>query len=466
MPYEIPFQDKGLDQLNKKLEATAGNVDKLIAKTKELNASTAKGGAAARSYIGPFSAVENARSMLSDAQAGGATAQRIKDLEYRLKRAESAAARADKVLNPVSKTQDERMMDVLMTSRLNLGGISPLVGKLHGAGLLDGGGLLGLISSGAHTSTGAGATANTSTGLSGRVMGMAGSMAPMVAELAIPAAIAAAGALGIAKVVDAANSTVKDRAGAYYGAGATGSEVGKLDLLGRVMGMSASQAGDRAVAFGDAVRGGGYGAAYFRARGIVDKGIYTTDKASNYLKAIDELRNIKTDAEAVMVARSTGLTPELGFRDMSEAAYKGIRNEMAFGQTKGERQNKADYDATAARAGANLDRFWRMITGPINTLLAGPQLDYSDSDTDKMYNFLHGDSQTPSWSAGGKNSKEAIEKNTEAIAKMTRVMADHAEMLGSYGPRAQAAVPAGWKLNMMDEALTSQAQMLGAFTAV
>ena len=356
-------------------------------------------------------------------------------------------------------------------------------------------------------------------GEAGGLAGLAGfaKLAGMVGAVATAVGLAAKGLAMVNDHIDQTASRQFSMTNAYWMGGAS-SQTGKAIGYGAAAGLSPEATAQKANAFGDALRSGGTGASYFRARGLVDFGPFSIDKVANLTKAIDLLRHEKSDATAIRVARSTGLDNFLWMRDLSERSAQGLATATKGADTKQARKNAAEFQAADTEA----DLRWkdvhdRVMTRPmqakaqmgrglsqvlqgngwagyanmagaaarfVNPVL-GPAIGdglgwVADRAEDGVNGARHWISQrgkdkkgdpVSDWidehigdgSGSSQNRGKGKDENTEAMKDLTRTIKDHAETVGGGG-RARGAIPAGIKAGMMDEALTNAAHYQGAFT--
>lgn len=426
------------------------------------------GGSGARQAgqgVGPFQRAaqdaDNARRM----RDAGVTGNQMADAEYRAKRSAQAAERAGR-LGKGPTTQDA-VMDFIMTSRFGLGGASPLVGRAFNIA----------------KSAGFDAKASLASAVSD-ILPIASRLIPILAPLA-------AGAMFEGMASKFLPFTMA-RSNAFWSGG--GSTAG---LSG--MGLNAEDIGSRGAAFGNALRGGGIGSAYFRSQGIVDQGIYTIDKSKNLERAVRLLDNIKSNTQAIQVARSTGLEDFL-YRREANPALRNLADTSGFAPDASERAAAANYkisqnyresrvqdDTSWLRKAAYIGgASFNIATGIVSDLMnpmkgwanISKQFHISqdmrnreyerkfgvgtskgiDHNLDNLYpegNPLHG--------TNSKNAKRSTDANTEALNQNTRALKDHAESIG-LGPRGAGAVPKGWTYVQGQEALKGQSRMLGAFS--
>ena len=386
--------------------------------------------------------------------------RKIRDAELY---AERARAARDKAEAPPKSRQD-LLWEAFSTSRIGPGGkLMPLISRLRAAGTTQEELQNHFVGMGADPA-------------------MAAKIAPMAARIAagaLPIALAATGvAAAVAGVVMVTNRALEmGRAGSagYWGGGgsprATGQGMALAGFLGKDLTASAT-------GFGEQLRGGSFGAGYFRSRGVYDMGPYTTDKTANYIRGIDELRRIKSDQIAIRVARDTGMVDELRYRDMTDSTYGRLKRSMGARGSAQSRQDSAEFDANrtiiqnwfdaqVAAAGNRVVQVTNAATSPFGGLERVGEflqkLVYNSpvgmGFIDRVTGLVNGGNGDQNRSGGGSDT-------TKALKDLTRQLKDTTEQIGGGG--RDSGIPAGfsssWKLNNTDESLKAQAAMLGAFS--
>ncbi len=414
------------------------------------------GGGGGKSWSDSWARLDNLQLQRRLAEMDGYAPDDLKGLDVSILRAKRNVSRDQKLLETGGeKTQAEKLMDAVMTSRLGFSGgkmqVMPLVNKLASAGLIDPQKIIAEVERFANI----------------------GAMVPMITKLAIPAAIAAAGVVAGGQLVENAASSMRAGSGAYWTAGGNSAQTGQVAALGGFIGLTAQQAAEKAVEFGERLRGGGYGAAYMRSKGIMDQGVYTVNKATNYLKAIDEIRNIKNDVDAIRVARDLGMTSELQYRDLSSSTYNRLKRSMGDYGSPEERRQEAEYRANKEIFGNFWNQFVReaggKFMGGVNAVMSGDMLKTPGSPQwmSAMVNMANMaglvgpmpiNLKNPYDKAGG----DPIKENTQALKDLGRVMKDQAEQMGG-GPRSRGALPAAQRYMQLENSMQSQALQLGAF---
>lgn len=260
---------------------------------------------------------------------------------------------------------------------------------------------------------------------------------------------------GFRRALESFSGLVRPQGQAGYTSGGTPQEIAQLSGIGRYLGMTPEQAGNRAVALGDALRGGGFGAAYMRSKGIVDMGPYTIDKATNQLRVLDELRQIRSESQAVRVARDLGVSDQLWVRDLSDSDYRRLKDGARASGTPEMRRKAARWEATKAELGNWFDRIKLNF---IDNITGGANRDRNEKALEGLRAAMEPKHANKKKSGSG----EPGDANTKALEDNTRALRASTEQIGG-GKRAAGAIPAGWRYMMMEEALRGQAAQLGAF---
>jgi len=400
---------------------------------------------------GPHQRAFEAEQLLQNALTSG-DPRKIRDAEIYSAKTRAARDKAD----APPKTKNDLMFEAFISSRIGPGGqLLPLISKLKAAGTTQQQLQQHFIGMGADPD-------------------MAAKIAPMAARIAanaLPIALAAtgvaAGVAGVAMVTNRALEMNRASGSAYWTGGGSARATGQGMALSNFVG---KDLGSAAVGFGDQLRQGSYGAGYFRSRGITDLGPYTTDKTSNYIRGIDELRRIKSDQEAIRIARDTGMTDELRYRDLSDPTYERLKRSMGDRATPEARKAAAEFDANKAEFDNQWDKFTAEIGNtfiPAGTAFTQGLNNTTDPDfwrldfANKDWRVKHG----IKWY--GDDDPSPSEKNAQAAQKkdMNRQLKDGTEQIGG-GNRANG-IPAGWssswKLQNTDEALKAQTVMMGGF---
>ena len=267
-------------------------------------------------------------------------------------------------------------------------------------------------------------------------------------------------------------------AGGYYGGGSA-TTTAQQAAVGGFMGMSSTQMGQFAETLGSRLQGGGFGSALARANGITDVGMYTIDKSQNLMKMIDLLTHIKSNTEAIVVARSLGMEPFLALRDTDQNFVNQLKNSMQP-LTDRDKRMANDYNAAkqsmdnAIDAKKNWVATW--ITEPIGTVIAGQISRALQPGANGAGQWVANATTFGTYGVvrdiaamifgNGSDKDKAVKENTEALHQHTRALKDGTDWSGGspLGHRRFGAVPRGWKFNEFEAALQGQAQMLGAFS--
>jgi len=239
----------------------------------------------------------------------------------------------------------------------------------------------------------------------------------------------------------------------YYRSGSSAAGVGQLRGIGAFLGKDAGAASD---ALAGALHNGSYGAAILNSRGIVDMGSFTKDRGANYIRAIKELVKMP-EAQAIRVARDTGLQDELWLRDLSPESRKRVMDSYGESGSPAERRAEAEYRGSKEILGSKWDRFARQIGAPAVAIATGA-IDFVSQVLDPGAAAREAGRRM----SGRKEAKDPVGDNTDAIQDLTRTLKGGRDQVGG-GSRSMGAVPAGWKLMTMDSALKGQAMAMGAF---
>lgn len=443
MAYDIELKSPNLDSFDRKLDQSLTKVERLSQGMQSLGEQSYT--VTARNIpAGPFTRLETVQAKMAAIGADGSSAS--KDLSYSLKRAELAAAKAEKFGQPLSR--GEAMNELLMSSRISLkdGGVSmmPLVNRMM--------------------------SYRSASALFGESIG--GNLAGM----AVPLGAASAAIFTLTQAAHAFGEVVRDVTGTYYTGGGGSAGTGKAMGAAAMLGMSGGDFANQAVGFGSTLRKGGYGSAYFRSKGLVDYGVYQTDKTTNFVKALDILRNEPNESTAIRVARDAGLSDYLWLRGVDEGTYQSVIN--AYGPVSGGAMREgANYRAKIAGLGMSGGIFPQGVGYPLGHLVMDQVMPNKidmltpfgplgtairDMIRDSGYETI---GLPMSFGGTGKGSQSATKELSNAASDLqdaARTLKENAEQIGG-GPRAHGAIPAGWKYLQMDEALTSGAVgLLGA----
>jgi hypothetical protein len=503
MAYEVNI--KGLEKLDE-LIAKAERLGDALGGVKDQaeGIGAASGVASAKTSsatTGIYSRRDRYRAEHDDLISRGVSAgTEYNDAKVRMLKSEKAVERWEKSLEP--KSEADKLRDVLMTSRIGPDGkLYPIVGRMMSAGLLgedalgnmkaglvNGGGIAGKLARAMGTASNA-VTAAESAGVAGGAAGIGAA-----AAYATPAAIALAAVAAMKGSADSFASTMRERSNAYYigGGGARGTD--KLIGMGFLSGESPAELARNAVGFGDRLREGGYGASYMRQRGLVDRGIWQTDKATNYTKALKFLMEDPDEGRVIRVARDLGMEDKLWMRDIDKDRRDRIINGSGGQSGEKGRKSAANYDASKAELDQAWSNVWnqvgdfsartltRVLQPDVYSLIGGGAIpgtvaesivgkikdtwDMARQAGENAARLNNGwDPSKPrkkraSGGVGASASNEGIGGNDDFGPNVGR--APREETIGG-GDRVRRAVPAGWRQIQMDDALSGQAANLGAF---
>ena len=399
---------------------------------------------------GPHQRAFEAEQLLQNALTSG-DPRKIRDAEIYSAKARAARDKAD----APPKTKDDLMFEAFISSRIGPGGmLLPLISKLKAAGTTTEQLQKHFIGMGADPD-------------------MAGKLAPVAAGLvkyAMPIALASAAVAVVGAAAAKASQVNKTSSDAFWGGGGTPRETARGIAMAGFVGKDLSSAAN---GFGEQLRQGTYGAGYFRSKGIVDQGPYTIDKTSNYLKAIDEIRRIKSDQEAIRIARDTGMSPELRFRDLGDDTYQRVRRSMDNMAGPNVRKQGAEWEANKAIIGNWFDQQVAATGNRVVQVANWAAKPFGGLD--KVGGFFHDlyynatGSATWDWLTGADQNqgKKDSDKPSDMApgGKRYRELKDGTEQIGGAG-RANG-IPSGWssswKLQNTDEALKAQTVMMGGF---
>lgn len=391
---------------------------------------------------GPYARLEQAVAKRDAIMEAGHEGSALKDAQYMLDKAQK------RVNNLEPKGFGDKVTDLIGTTRVGGHGAMPLVNRM--ANLLPEG------------------------------MGSAGF--GMVAAGAVAGMAVWNGAQDYRRIA-------RMNAETYYGSGS--GAVGALQNIGNIAGVDATAQAQR---FGDTLRQGGYGAAYFRSKGLYDTGVYQTDKGENYMRAVEALATEKNEGLAIRVARDTGLQKELYLRDLSENSRNLAldRNRESWRGGKEGRQVGAELENMNSAFGKMFDSvkesFGKIVyafggglaTDAYNTATSG-NIQAKDIARlgakaaamalvgpigaswleDTINNTFKHDATAGKPTTSGRPSNGRTPDYGPNVGR-----APNFESFGGTGmdpSRYQNAVPPGWKYLMMDQALRGQANNLGAF---
>lgn len=429
--YEIPLSMPGADEALKKLEELErklGETATAAARAK----STARGGASSD----PWSRLDAANTRYERMRSMGLSDSDLRVSRLEQVRAQRAADRANRDLNPQAA---DPMRTMFMRTRLKIGPWHPLVGDLVKNGLLDESKIDSMMSKISGSKLAQAATAR-----------LAGAALPM---LAIGAGVTVAGVAAY-KTLEGFSDSQRSLSNAYY-IGGGGRNLGAAVGLGNFMGMSPEQTAQMANQLGDKLRSGGYASAQLRQMGVVDFGRYTINKFDNLIRVMDSLRKVD-EKRAIMISRDLGM-PELAtVRDINPFLYEGLKRSVGFADSPGMRRAEADYRAGKTIASNAWDTGVR-ITG------AGVSRAFTDPTRWNPGGFVNGLVKDMIDMLRPEGKESATKELTSAIKDLGRTIKDGPEMIGG-GRRTKSVISAGTKALNYNDAAVAQAMGLGAFT--
>lgn len=282
---------------------------------------------------GPYQQLDEARRRHEQVAASGVDQREsvFRDAQYRM---DQAQKRVNKIEEPPKppKSREDLIMDAFLTSRVGPGGkLFPLINRLRSAGISDPAEFQKMMEERGFSSSDASKIAP-------MVAQVAKIAMPMLAA-AIPGAMLGSAIYGAYRVAEAGSQRMRVGNAGYYLTGGDPSELGAVRSVGGQNGYA------KAMQFAEAIRGGSYGAAYMRSKGIVDLGPWTIDKDANYLKGLDEFRKIRSNAEATRVARDLNITDDAWVRDLSDETYSRLKEARGNMGSPEERRAEAEYRA-------------------------------------------------------------------------------------------------------------------------
>lgn len=292
--------DADSSDLDRSVDRAMDKLDKLADKAGDVSI----GGAGRRSGGGggigglstdPWSKLTEAQSAYHEAKAAGLSGDALRPFQYRETQATAAVNRADRLL----QSGGQGGGGLSLWARLGANGLSIR-------------GTMGML--------GAGGMAAAAVGYAGYEFGTQGL------------------------------ASADDLRSAYWSGGGTSAETAQASGIGRMMGMSASETAGSAISLGKSLHGGTYGAGWLRAQGIVDLGGLTTDKDTNFIKAVTAITNVESDTTARRVALDVPeLGPALWMRDLPPDERKEAISGLSDDETPSARRATARQKAQAAK---------------------------------------------------------------------------------------------------------------------
>lgn len=464
MAYDIPIESTKMDAFGASVDRAIGKVEDLDRRVKDLNgtlndtktaggrvvqaarnpadgadageAPSAKSAGYGRA-VGPRDPVNpykggGSRQSLSREQRALEMAEEIgdddliRDQKAKVRRAQRRVAADDRLIDGKSSDMTEAAMSALMRSRVNLGPLSPLVMDLM------------------------------------PLLGKAGGMALS----------------GVGAVVGLANSgaeAMRQGNRAYYEMGGSAGNVGAAMALG------GENAAAKAIQLGDRLREGSFGSAYLRGQGIQDLGPAQVDKSSNYVQALDALRRMPDGPNKVRAYRELGLTEDEWTGDLSPRSFKRLMGSYGSAGSVGERRADAEFHASQDAAGNFLNRLHKAaarqpmkILGDVLGDIADPKAAFSRDAFNEIFSArgLLGETFGDWWDerhGGGKPEQNpySMSFKGQRMGGAQKGWRDVEPGMGK-GPSTingnTSTVPAGWRGQAMERALSDQAMHLGAWS--
>ena len=398
----------------------------------------------------------------------------VSDAALHLERAQTAVYRAQGIGAKPPKIPDgdkspqqqfkDAMIDLIGTTRVNIGP--------NGAPQF-----MPLINRGISTLARLPAVGEAAAALGMTAGGLAAVATGAAAALYAVAQMAAIGADKLAKL-----GTAAIIAGGY------GGQAGALAGRGRLAGLGADDVSGIAIKFGEELRKGGIGSAFFRSQGIVDYGPYTVNKMTNLEKALDALSHVTDRNTRIMIARDAGLEAFLPFLE-SSAGLRQLGRATSKGYNESDAQFGRDYQATKGVIGNAFDflhsrmaeQFMSPLVEGLNALGSIGTGDWRQMGRgaaralSSQLSFATGgfwglDSFTGfrDWRNRsidrlfGTGQKAPDDERTNSLRDNTRALRENTDWIKA-GNRAMNSVPRNWKQVMMEEGLRTQAANLGAF---
>lgn len=415
-PIELDVTISAGDDALKYLRQMAKDAKALQAPIDNASGAVQKLDAKMKLASGPADRLAKAYQNLAKANSGSNPVSQF-DAQHNYNRAQKTFNKAQRGLNPQAPSFFDKLKGVITSSRFGAGGLMPLVGKT-----LD---LLGVE------------------------------------------AVAAAAAVKLLwdAAVNAAQSLTEFRQ-SMLTSGGSASETGRLGTIGRITGVDDPAGLSRSLS--DALKDNGAGSAAGSRLNIKDYGnglSGPTDKAANLLRVLDTIgdRNvIKSDQEAIRLARALHVEQVLIYRDVSDTTKEmgrqaALASTVAHGQGAG--KDAAEFNAQMGIMSTWFDTlatgigssFLPQATGAVELFgdiahglhniytFAKPLIDLTNNLSPlALYKRLH----DAAAAADAQLNKDATDRNTEALNKNT----DAALKQGTYGGGANArgAVPAAW----------------------
>lgn len=400
-PIRIPVEVTGINQA--------------VSDFERLNQAAQQAQASGRGVGGGHSRVSGPQSRYETAQTAFQASPNDFDTIYRYKQAQRGLERAENLVHGGNP-----WMDLIGTTRLNLGPISPLVNRLGAANpaLGMGVGIAGLAMEGV------------------KLLGEAARMAAQ----GLGEATAAAHGFGTARSLS----------------GGTTEQIASL----RSFGLSGDQINSLSGSFRNRLATDPLAMAAAGQLGInpqLARPYGPQNEAQFLVKAIEGLRGIQNEEERLRIARMTGLESLLDLAKVSGHVFQAMKRDAQIAATVFDErtvQHARDFSAEIGRVNTSLENVKVAWADTIS-----PQASQVADFTTNLLNNIALDMKKPgAWTFpntismlpgfGGMHDKlpplspeeEARKANTAAVQDLSRIMG---KLAGASGPRGEMGVPAG-----------------------
>ena len=462
----------GANSVQQGLSKVQAQATQLQAQIKGLGGgSGARGGSSSRGVPSNRSNPNSAQSqsnqaLLSAAQRMGLSARSLQGLQN-VYRQQTATNRINRMINAVTPQTPQgaamkAFQQAVFSSRLNLGPVSPLIGKL---------GQLGKTLSPLLQTLGVDASA--------------------LGPLGMVAGVAALAISGMAYAANEAKDILEGFRALQDSTGGKASELALGASVGKAIGQDSKQFAGTVKDFVDKISSGGVQEGVASGYGI--QGVHNAlDRSGQndlalYLKAVGKIRQM-SEEEARRFARLTGHEELMQFKDMSAGTYKQMVEtaKQAAEVTQDDRQALADFNGQMAIAGGLWDRLMKAIGTPLMKDAAvllegfnnqwainmqilekgGAALSFLGDTVTAMANpiatLVHWIERLRGIGSDNGEEKQAIDEHTKAMIDHSRALKGAREIYGG-GTRTNGALPAGWRYNTASDNWASQGRRLGAF---
>ena len=300
-----------------------------------------------------------------------------------------------------------------------------------------------------------------------------------------PAGLAVTAGMAAYKIESAlVNNTVRNGTTALDAYNITGGTPGQA---AQVQALSGGNPG-RANELGDLLRGGSYGAARMRARGIVDLGMWTTNKATNYIKTMDAMRGMSRQ-ERTMIGRDLNMTPaEMRLAEVKDTTYNDYKHSMDWMGNKKAMDQANEYDTSVETLKRSMEGIKNAVGLPLvdpfkeraqgaNDILQGGNDSFSDAAIRKLRGamrmaggimrygpigwiangFLNAPGMKNFWSRG-----DLPQNNEETPRGSFDYRGSRPENIGG-GARSMNAIPMQMNYGAVVNGLESDVYRMGAF---